>query len=132
MLLTPTYHVMELYKGHQDATMIPIHVKSGDYELGEKKLKAISASASINEAGQIHISLVNIHATRTQELRIDLRGTEARKISGQILTAQKLQAHNTFDNPNVIQPKNFKDFKLDSKELSVQLPPFSVVVLRLE
>jgi len=68
MLLTPTYHVMEMYKVHQDAMMIPIHVKSRDYELGDKKLPTISSSASINEAKQIHISLVNIHATQAQKV----------------------------------------------------------------
>jgi len=132
MLLTPTYHVLDLYKVHQDAKLIPIHVKSGDYQLGDKTLKAISASASINEDGQVHISLVNIHASAAQEVRISVRGIEINTVSGRILTADKVQAHNTFKSPNTVQISNFDKAKLDGEELVLQLPAFSVVVLVLK
>ncbi len=42
MILTPTYHVMEMYNVHQDATFIPLKVKTEDYEFGKDKLPAIS------------------------------------------------------------------------------------------
>lgn len=131
MLLTPTYHVLEMYKVHQDAKMIPIHVKSADYKLGDKVLKAISASASMNEDGKVHISLVNIHATESQEVQISVRGMDVNTISGRILTANKLQAHNTFDAPNTVQPSGFDGMKLDGEEISLSIPAFSVVVLAL-
>src|SRR6185369_1172821 len=51
MLLTPTYHVMEMYNVHQDATLLPITLKSNDYVLGTEKLIAVSASASKDAAG---------------------------------------------------------------------------------
>ena len=112
MLLTPTYHVLEMYKVHQDAKMIPIHVKSADYKLGDKVLKAISASASMNEDGKVHISLVNIHATESQEVKVSVRGMDVNNISGRILTADKLQAHNTFEMPNTVQTKDFTGIQL--------------------
>jgi alpha-N-arabinofuranosidase len=46
MILTPTYHVMEMYNVHQDATLVPVTVKSNDYVLGADKLPAVSVSAS--------------------------------------------------------------------------------------
>ncbi|MEQ1677620.1 MAG: alpha-L-arabinofuranosidase C-terminal domain-containing protein, partial [Chitinophagaceae bacterium] len=64
MLLTPTYHVMEMYNVHQDALLLPLTVTSNDYTFGEKKLKAVSASASKDKNGVVHISLVNIDAGR--------------------------------------------------------------------
>ena len=72
MLLTPTYHVMEMYNVHQNALLLPLNITSNDYVLGDKKLKAISVSASKDKSGIVHISLVNIDATHEQEVTISL------------------------------------------------------------
>ena len=37
MILTPTYHVMEMYNVHQDALMIPVSVTGNEYVLGVEK-----------------------------------------------------------------------------------------------
>jgi alpha-N-arabinofuranosidase len=55
MILTPTYHVLEMYNVHQDATLLPLELKSTDYTLGADKLPAISASASKDKNGVIHV-----------------------------------------------------------------------------
>ncbi len=78
MILTPTYHVMEMYNVHQDALMIPLTVTSNDYVLGDKKLKAVSASASKDKNGAVHISLVNIDADNAQEITIDFGNLSAK------------------------------------------------------
>jgi len=131
MLLTPTYHVLEMYKVHQDAMMIPVHVKTVDYTVADKELPAISAAASVDEAGKIHISLVNIHAKEAQEVSIALRGAEVKTVTGRILKSGKLQNHNTFDNPNAIVPQKFEAFEIEKGTLIVKLPAFSVVVLEV-
>ncbi|KGO86234.1 alpha-N-arabinofuranosidase [Flavobacterium rivuli WB 3.3-2 = DSM 21788] len=128
MLLTPTYHVMHLYKVHQDAKLIPIKVDSPEYKFGDKKLSAISASASVKD-GKTHISLVNIHAKDKITVDIDLAKLNLKDFTAKIISSSKLQDHNTFENPNAITPKDFKDFKFKKGTLSVTLPPFSVVVL---
>lgn len=132
MLLTPTYHVMEMYKVHQDATLLPLQLISADYQLGNEKLPAIWASASRNSKNVTHISLVNVHAGEAQEISINIKGAGYKKLSGRILSSEKLQDYNSFDNPNLIMPQNFKDARLKGNTLTVQLPPFSVVVLALE
>ena len=129
MLLTPTYHVLEMYKVHQDAKKIPIHLNSNDYQLGDKSLKAVSASASINSESEVSISLVNIHAREEQDIQISLRGLKAKNVQGRILTADKIQAHNTFDQSEQIRPKTFDKLSMDGEVLTVKLPAFSVVVL---
>lgn len=131
MLLTPTYHVLEMYKVHQDAKMIPIHLKSEAYQLGEETLQAISAAASIDSLGAVHISLVNIHARTTQAISIDLRGIATNKVAGSILKADKLQAHNTFEMPNTVKPEPFKDIIKEERLLKIQLPAYSLVVLTI-
>src|SRR4030095_14667096 len=132
MILTPTYHVMEMYKVHQDALMIPVSVASSDYVLGEKKLTAVSVSASKDKTGVTHISLVNIDAKNDQEVSIDLGSLHANSVAGRILRSEKLQDYNSFDNSQKIKPVIFNDVKLNGNNLKLKLPAFSVIVLELK
>lgn len=132
MILTPTYHVMEMYNVHQDATLLPISLTSADYKMGKEKLKAISASASKAKNGLTHISLVNIDAHTAQEVTINVNGANYSNVTGRILTSDKLQNYNSFENPDKIKPASFNGASLNGNSLKVKLPPFSVVVLELK
>jgi alpha-N-arabinofuranosidase len=132
MLLTPTYHVMEMYNVHQDATLIPITLKSNDYVLGSDKMQAVSASASKDANGLVHISLVNIDAIKEQEISIDLRGQSLSSVTGRILNSSKLQDFNSFEAPNKVKPSAFKGASLSSNKIKVKLPAHSVVVLEVK
>ena len=60
MLLTPTYHVFEMYKVHQDATFLPVELQSPDYTFGTEKIPMVSASATRAADGSaVHLSLAN-------------------------------------------------------------------------
>jgi alpha-L-arabinofuranosidase len=132
MLLTPTYHVMEMYNVHQDATLLPLDLKCNQYIFGTEKLPAVSASASRDSQGLTHISLVNIDAKNTQEITIDVRGGKYASVAGRILTSEKLQDHNSFDMPQKVKPTIFKQATLSGSTLKVTLPAHSVVVLELK
>src|SRR5690606_10568103 len=82
MILTPTYHVMEMYKVHQDAKLIPITLQSTDFELNNEKIPAVSVSASQDADGRTHISLVNIDPKKKNKVRVDLASLKASKVSG--------------------------------------------------
>jgi alpha-L-arabinofuranosidase len=131
MLLTPTYHVLEMYNVHQDAVLLPVEVKSVDYQIGTDKLPAVSASASRDKAGKIHISLVNIDTGKPQTISVSLKDLTAKSVTGRILTGAKVEDHNTFQKPNAVQPVAFTGAKLTATDLTVTLPPVSVVVLEL-
>lgn len=132
MILTPTYHVMEMYNVHQDATLLPITLNSADYKMGKEKLKAVSASASKDKNGLTHISLVNIDAHAAQEVSINVNGASYTTVTGRILTSDRLQNYNSFENPEKIKPTAFTGASLSGNSLKVKLPPFSVVVLELK
>ncbi len=131
LVLTPTYHVMEMYTVHHDAILLPIDIKTEDYTVGNEKLPAVSVSASKDKQGKVHISLVNIDAHKTNEVAVNLKGLTASAISGRILTAKTVQAYNAFDKPANVVPTSFNGFKRTSDDLTVTIPPFSVVVLEL-
>lgn len=132
MILTPTYHVMEMYNVHQDAKLIPLSIKTNDYVVGTEKLPAVSASASIDKNGVTHISLVSIDAKNAQEITLKSMGAEYKTISGRILTSTKLQDYNSFDQANKIKPSTFNGAQLKGNTIQVKLPPFSVVVLEIK
>ena len=132
MILTPTYHVMEMYNVHQNAKMIPVAVKSNDYVLGSERLPAVSVSASIDSAGITHLSLVNIDAGKQQDISINLQGKKYSSVSGRILASGKLQDVNDFGNPDKIKPAAFTGAVLSGGVLVAKLPPFSVAVLELK
>jgi alpha-N-arabinofuranosidase len=131
MILTPTYHVMEMYNVHQDATLIPLNIKTGDYTLGADKLPAISASASKDKDGVVHISLVNIDPNKAQQVTINLGDIKSAHLTGRILTSHKLQDYNSFTEPEKIKPEAFKDAVLKNGTINITMPAASVVVLAL-
>jgi alpha-N-arabinofuranosidase len=59
MIVTPTYHIFDMYKVHQDARYLPIKLDAPDYEMNGQKIPAVNASASQDAAGKVHISFVN-------------------------------------------------------------------------
>lgn len=126
MILTPTYHVMNMYKVHQDALLLPSEIENN---ITYKELPAISVSASKDKNGTNHISLVNIDPKKEISVEISVADLGIKKMSGSILTSGKLQDHNTFDNPDKVKPTNFKGYKLKKETLTVKLPPYSLVVL---
>jgi len=56
----------------------------------------------------------------------------AKQVSGQILTADIITAHNTFDNPEVVKPESFSGASLQGNRISLTMPPKSIVVLEVE
>jgi alpha-N-arabinofuranosidase len=132
IILTPTYHVMEMYNVHQDAMLLPLQLKTDNYTFGNESLPAVSASASKDSTGLVHVSLVNINSKKDETVSIKIDGKKVSHVSGRILTSKKLQDHNTFEDPERITPQIFNGASLKQDELLVKLPPFSVVVLELK
>ena len=132
MILTPTYHVMEMYNIHQNATLLPLTIKTNDYVLGNVRLPAVSASASRDSLGATHISLTNIDPHNPQDIMIDLKGGRYTSLTGRILTSNKLRDFNSFETPDKIKPTVFKGASLRGNTLTVKLPSFSVIVLELK
>ena len=133
MILTPTFHVMEMYNVHQDATLIPVTVKSDQYIYKGESLAAVSISASVDSLGSTHVSLVNIDANKSQDVAINMSGKKKfNSVTGRILSSANLRDHNTFDAPGKVKPVVFKGAVLQAGKLTLKMPPFSVVTLELK
>lgn len=131
MLLTPTYHVFEMYKAHQDATLLPLDLQADTYQFEGAAIPTLSASASRNADGKINLTLSNLDPNQAADVTIDLRGMDAKQVSGRVLTASKLDSHNTFDHADQVRPVAFDDVKLTGDGLAISLPAKSVVALEI-
>jgi alpha-N-arabinofuranosidase len=100
--------------------------------LGKDTLTAIWTSASKDKNGVTHISLTNVDAKQTQSVSINIKGANYKTVTGRILTSDKIQNYNSFENPNKIVPAVFNGAKLTGSNLNLNIPPFSVVVLELK
>jgi len=131
MILTPTYHVFEMYKVHQDATLLPVDLSCTDYKYGKEAIPTVSASASRDSDGKVHISLCNLDPEREIAMACEVRDMTAETVTGRILTAKHIYAHNTFAQPESVKPSPFTDARLEKDRVSVKLPPKAVMVLEL-
>ncbi|MDQ6419603.1 alpha-N-arabinofuranosidase [Paenibacillus sp. LHD-117] len=131
MLLTPTYHVLEMFKVHQDGESLALHGSFGEYEGHGKKLPQVTVSASIKD-GVISVSLANLDPVNVAELFVELRGSSGGyTANGSILAADDILAHNTFDRPDRVAQRSFDEARWVDGTLSAKLPPASVAVVRL-
>ncbi|HVF41858.1 MAG TPA: alpha-N-arabinofuranosidase [Pyrinomonadaceae bacterium] len=131
MLLTPTYHVFEMYKVHQGATLIPVELTAPEYRLEQASVPALQASASRDKSGAIHVSVVNLDPNRAAHVTMKVDGATPANINGRVLTAQALNAVNTFERPEAVRPAAFTGFKSEGGAVTLSLPSKSVVVLEL-
>jgi alpha-N-arabinofuranosidase len=131
IILTPTYHVMEMYKVHHDAKLVPAQVISTDFVVDDNRIPAVSVSASLDASNKMHVSLTNLDNTTGQKVEVAINGYKAAKVRGRILTSAKVQDGNTFEHPTQVVPTAFHDASISSNLLMVNLPKNSVVVLEL-
>ncbi|MCX7872772.1 MAG: alpha-N-arabinofuranosidase [Verrucomicrobiae bacterium] len=132
IIVTPTYHVFEMYTVHHDATMLPVELTCEEYKLGNDTIPALNVSASKDSEGKMHVSLCNFNPNKDIELECQVPDVKISEINGRVLTAETMNAHNTFENPNNVKSAEFKNFKIADKGFTVKLPSKSVVVLSLK
>ncbi len=132
MVLTPTYHVFRMYRVHQGATLIPVELDAPEYTLEKASVPSLSASASRDGEGRLHLSVVNLDPNRAAEVTTTVTGSAVKSVTGEVLTAAAMNAMNTFDHADAIKPAQFGGHKLQGSQLTLSIPPKSVVVLELK
>jgi alpha-N-arabinofuranosidase len=129
MVKTPTYWVFDLYKDYQDGVVLPVDVQSRWYSKNQWVLKAVSASAVRGVDGAVHMGLTNVDPNQPATVTVKLDGVTGAAMTGRILTAAAMDAHNSFDAPNAVVPTAFTGATLSGRTVQVTLPPKSVVML---
>lgn len=131
MLLTPTYHVFNMYKCHQDATLVDSFVETVQVGTEEAKVKNLHESASIDADGKLNITINNLSITDAYEVNGTLLGMDVKSVKAEILT-NDMCAFNTFENPDVVHTVEFTDFKVTESGIDFKIPACSVLHFTVE
>ena len=127
MLLTPTYHIFDMYQPFQGATPYSVSISETHYEHDGHSLPAVDVSAAKGTNGKIYLALVNLDPHRAADLTTNLTG----RARGEILTGPALDTHNTFEAPDTIHPVPFSGRTRDGR-VTFHLPAKSIVVVSIE
>jgi alpha-L-arabinofuranosidase len=128
MLVTPTYHVFEMYRPFKGATLLPTELTTPQYTQGDVSVPALSVSAARSVDGALLLAVVNSDPGNPARLTVHVAGGNARRIAARLLTTPAMNTHNTFDKPNTVQPVPFTGAKSKGEDWVFDLPPKSVVV----
>lgn len=110
MVLTPTYHVFDMYKNHMGATLLGTQVASGSYIEKNIAMPMLNVSASNAKDGTITVTVCNLHPDKDTKVTINFDELAGKigKAEGLILTADKLNSMNTFKSPETLKPGKLK------------------------
>lgn len=130
MLKTPTYHVFEMFADHQDNTLVESYVDTGYIGDDRSSVPEVVESASLNENGDLIITLCNVSLDKEQTLDITIEGLIPDKIKGELLKGE-MNAMNTFEAQDQVSKTEFLDFSVEGNNLKVTLPRCSVLKMVL-
>ena len=131
MILTPTYHVFHMYKKHQGAQLLESSL-SDICEIGteEYKVPNLQESVSCQEDGTITVTIANLSVTEDYPVDVVLTEKKPAAVKASVLT-NRMDAHNTFDEPDKVKEEIFQDLKLTDRGVSLRVPACGVVCLEL-
>lgn len=132
MVLTPTYHVFDLYQVFQDAVSLPFELQAPEYTLSNVSVPGLHASAARDTAGVVHVALVNLDPGKSVELDLQLKGFSPSRVQGRMLTAASINSMNTFKNGSAVHPSAYSGASIHGQAaVRATLPAKSVVLLDL-
>lgn len=131
IVLTPTYYVFKMYAVHQDATLIPMNLKTGQYKYDGKSVPSVYGSASTKD-GVVSITLCNLNPNKAETVDLNITGQDFAASTGQIITAENMNDYNDFGQDEKVTLKSFEVKKPKNGKVSVELPAKSVVLVQLQ
>ncbi len=131
MLLTPTYHVFDMFKCHQDAELLNYCVDSTKYSLDGDSIPQLSVSVSKDCNGKINMTICNLDPNRSADMDCQFIGAGVTAVSGRLLTAPVMNMHNTFEKPDRVRPVELKDIRVCESGFTANLPPMSVTEMNI-
>jgi alpha-L-arabinofuranosidase len=130
--VTPNFHVFEMYVAHQNGKSLRTvwNIPEITPDTGNRdSLPALAGSASLHDKTLV-LTVVNPHASEPSEGRINVRGATVSSGSGRVLAESDIHAHNSFEQPSAVQPRDVP-VKVGGPVLTHEFPPASVTRLEL-
>ena len=123
MIKTPTYHVFDLFKTHQNNEAVYCYTQNENMSEG-KNAPMISVSASVNEKSMT-VTVANCSLTEEAAVECSIFGFKASSVSCRILT-NEAHSFNDFDCPDRVSITEHMAVIKDNV-LKLNIPPCAVV-----
>jgi alpha-L-arabinofuranosidase len=132
---TPTFHVFEAYASHVGGQSVRTAFAAPRISYDRVDAKGsfwgLSGSASIKNR-TLTLSVVNPHVTEPRETEIAIRGAAISSARATTISAPDIHAHNTFDRPDTVKPREDRIEGAAGRVLTYRFPPASVTRLTME
>lgn len=130
MVLTPTYHVFDLYRGHQDATLIESHVQQDLTGTREAQVPAMHVSASEDREGKVHATLVNLCANKPHTVRCSVNGGSFASAAVRYINGS-FNSHNGFGQQAQVSIRTMPEISVCDGGFMIDVPPLCVMEIEL-
>ncbi|WP_368262208.1 alpha-L-arabinofuranosidase C-terminal domain-containing protein, partial [Enterococcus gallinarum] len=121
MVKTPSYHVFDLYKVHQDAERIESHGAASE---------TITYTVS-KQADTLHLSICNFAVSGSEAISFDFETAIQGIKEACYIVGDKMNAHNDFDHPEDVVIQSFEDYTTNNSQLTINIPAMSVLTISL-
>ncbi len=104
---TPNYHVFSMYADHAGGRNLRTEftAPSVRYTRDGQPAQFWGLNGSVSQKGnKLTLTVVNPDVENSIETQIALRGGQIKDVTGTVLTASDMHAHNTFDAPDAVKP----------------------------
>ena len=138
-ILTPNYHVFEMYMPHAGATALRTEFMSPrvSYTRVDSQQKETAAnfwglngSASVN-GKTVTLTAVNPDAKNSRETEINVNGARIVSAQARVLSSTDIRARNSFENPNGLVPRDETIAIASGGRLVYRFAPASVTRLQI-
>lgn len=130
MILTPTYHVFEMYKNHQGAQQLECYAQTKMTGVKTAQVPQLHASASRDAQGNILLTVANLDEKESCPVSCLLADATFSSVTARIMAGAP-NDHNTFDCPTNVEPTAF-EVKVENGEICAVLPPCSVAAITIK
>jgi alpha-N-arabinofuranosidase len=133
-LATPTFHVFELYGAHVGGQSVRTMVSAP--RIGYQRVNAagslwgLGGSASIKDR-TLTLTVVNPHVSDARDTEIAIRGAAPAGVRATTIAAGQLAAHNTFEQPRAVEPRETSAGPIAGGTFVHRFPPASVTRLTI-
>lgn len=146
---TPIFHVMDMYKAHQGGHSLRIVTdapsisyrgtsqtqrrlpnQSGNVTTENRSFWGLAGSASLHEK-RLVVTVVNPHVSEARTADVSLRGASARSAKVTVLAETDIHAHNDFDHPHAVEPRE-EPANVSGSSFAWTFKPASVTKLEIE
>lgn len=130
MIKTPTYHIFDMYKYHQDACLVESSIEQEQIAWGDEKVQNLTESVSINAEGVLNITITNLSLEEGYDIDVSMDDWKTLKVKGEIVQG-KMTDKNTWEDPDCVCVKTFDRVKITEKGIWFTMPACSVVYLEV-